>query len=163
MKGYVKLFESWISEAKTEASNDEISDLLNLLIPIIKKSVDDTMRIEMDYAKRLAEVENDAQRSRLFTELGQKKQQAEEPMELFVSSRGKVSQSQFQKILSWAKGLKGLLVNKEMASKEEDFKKLGTDISRWKEMYDPGKITNDIVIRNKEFEREMGINPPLIS
>ena len=163
MKGRVKLFESWVLEAKTEASNEEISDLLGLLVPIIKKSVDDTMRIEMDYAKRLSETEDDAQRSKFFAEMNQKTEDVEEPIEFFVSSRGKVSQSQFQKIVSWANTIKGLLVNKEMSTKQEDFKKLGADVSRWKEMYDPVKITNDIVLRNKDFEREMGIKPPLIT
>lgn len=163
MKDRIKTFESWILEAKSEASPEEIKDLLNLLIPIIKKSVSDTMRFEMDYAKKLSKVENDGQRSKLFMELNQKRKDAEEPIEFFISSRGKVSQSQMQKILSWSETMKGLLLNKELSAKEEEFKKLGTDVSRWKEMYDLARINNDILIRNRDFEREMGIKPPLIT
>ena len=70
---HVKLFEQWISEATTEATEDEIKNLLGLMVPIIKKSVDDTIRIEMDYAKRLGEVENDNERSKLFMDLNAKR------------------------------------------------------------------------------------------
>jgi hypothetical protein len=163
MKNRIKLFESWLVEAKTEASPEEIKDLLNLLVPIIKKSVDDTMRFEMEYAKKLADSKNDNQRSKLFVELNQKLQDAEEPIEFFLNSKGKVSQSQMQKILSWSETMKGLLINKEFSAKQEEFKNLGADVSRWKEMYDPAKISNDILIKNRDFEKEMGIKPPLIT
>jgi hypothetical protein len=163
MKNRIRLFESWLAEAKTEASPEEIKDLLNLLVPIIKKSVDDTMRFEMDYAKKLADTKNDSQRSRLFIELNQKREDAEEPIEFFLNSKGKVSQSQMQKILSWSQTMKGLLLNKEFSTKQEEFKNLGADVSRWKEMYDPAKISNDILIKNRDFEKEMGIKPPLIT
>jgi hypothetical protein len=159
MKNRIKLFESWLVEAKTEASPEEIKDLLNLLVPIIKKSVDDTMRFEMEYAKKLADSKNDNQRSKLFVELNQKLQDAE----FFLNSKGKVSQSQMQKILSWSETMKGLLINKEFSAKQEEFKNLGADVSRWKEMYDPAKISNDILIKNRDFEKEMGIKPPLIT
>jgi lysyl-tRNA synthetase class I len=163
MKNRIRLFESWLAEAKTEASPEEIKDLLNLLVPIIKKSVDDTMRFEMDYAKKLADAKNDNQRSRLFIELNQKREDAEEPIEFFLNSKGKVSQSQMQKILSWSQTMKGLLLNKEFSTKQEEFKNLGVDVSRWKEMYDPAKISNDILMKNRDFEKEMGIKPPLIT
>ncbi len=163
MKNRIRLFESWLAEAKTEASPEEIKDLLNLLVPIIKKSVDDTMRFEMDYAKKLADAKNDNQRSRLFIELNQKREDAEEPIEFFLNSKGKVSQSQMQKILSWSQTMKGLLLNKEFSTKQEEFKNLGADVSRWKEMYDPAKISNDILMKNRDFEKEMGIKPPLIT
>jgi hypothetical protein len=163
MKNRIRLFESWLAEAKTEASPEEIKDLLNLLVPIIKKSVDDTMRFEMDYAKKLADAKNDNQRSRLFIELNQKREDAEEPIEFFLNSNGKVSQSQMQKILSWSQTMKGLLLNKEFSTKQEEFKNLGADVSRWKEMYDPAKISNDILMKNRDFEKEMGIKPPLIT
>jgi hypothetical protein len=130
MKNRIRLFESWLAEAKTEASPEEIKDLLNLLVPIIKKSVDDTMRFEMDYAKKLADAKNDNQRSRLFIELNQKREDAEEPIEFFLNSKGKVSQSQMQKILSWSQTMKGLLLNKEFSTKQEEFKNLGVDVSR---------------------------------
>lgn len=160
---HVKLFESWINEATTEASDDEIQKLLNLMVPIIKKSVDDIMRIELDYAKRLAEVENDNERSKLFVDLNAKKALAEKPLEQFLSSRGKVSQSQMEKILAWSKTMRNLLLDKEMSTKEEDFKKLGVDVSKWKEMYDPGLINNKILLRNRDFEKEVGIKPPLVT
>jgi hypothetical protein len=160
---HVKLFESWINEATTEASDDEIQNLLNLMVPIIKKSVDDIMRIELDYAKRLADVDNDNERSKLFIDLNMKKDQAEKPLEQFLSSRGKISQSQMDKILSWSKTMKSLLLDKEMSTKEEDFKKLGVDVSKWKEMYDPGLTNNKILLRNRDFEKETGIKPPLVT
>lgn len=162
-KRHVKLFESWINEATTEASDDEIKNLLNLMTPIIKKSVDDTMRVEMDYAKRLSEVENDNERSKLFLDLNAKKDLAEKPLEQFLSSKAKMSQSQMEKILSWSKTMKKLLLNKEMAAKEEEFKKLGTDVSKWKEMYNSAEANNQIILQNRSFEKETGIKPPLVS
>jgi hypothetical protein len=59
--------------------------------------------------------------------------------------------------------MKGLLLNKEFSTKQEEFKNLGVDVSRWKEMYDPAKISNDILMKNRDFEKEMGIKPPLIT
>lgn len=159
----VKLFEQWINEATTEASEDEIKNLLGLMVPIIKKSVDDTMRIEMDYAKRLSEVENDNERSKLFMDLNAKKDLAEKPLEQFLSSKGKISQSQMQKILSWSRTMKGILLKKEMSTKEEEFKKLGVDVSKWKEMYDPTAANNDMLLQNRSFEKETGIKPPLVT
>jgi len=160
---HVKLFEQWINEATTEATEDEIQNLLGLMVPIIKKSVDDTMRIEMDYAKRLSEVENDNERSKLFMDLNAKKDLAEKPLEQFLSTKGKISQSQMQKILSWSKTMKGLLLKKEMSTKEEDFKKLGVDVSKWKEMYDPTAANNEMLLQNRSFEKETGIKPPLVT
>ena len=87
----------------------------------------------------------------------------EKPLELFLSSRGKISQSQMQKILSWSKTMKNLLLKKEMSTKEEDFKKLGVDVSKWKEMYDPTVANNDILLQNRSFEKETGIKPPLVT
>ena len=68
-----------------------------------------------------------------------------------------------QKILSWSKMMKGLLLKKEMSTKEEDFKKLGVDVSKWKEMYDPAAANNDMLLQNRSFEKETGIKPPLVT
>jgi arsenate reductase-like glutaredoxin family protein len=163
MKKYVQLFESWINEATTEATSEDIEKLLASMIPIIKKSVNDCIRIEMDYAKRLKDAENDNMRSRVFTEMDEKIELAERPITVFLSSKGKVSQSQFEKILSWCKSMKQLLFKSEMASKIQDFKDVGVDVSRWKEMYNPSDINNEIILLNKTFEKEMGIRPPLVA
>lgn len=160
---HIKLFEKWLSEATTEASNDEIEKLIGLVVPIIKKSVDDTMRIELEYAKKLSDVKNDNERSKIFLDLNAKKDLAEKPIEQFISSRGKVSQSQMEKVISWSKSMKKLLLDKEMASKENEFKGLGTDVSKWKEMYDPAFANNQMLLINRNFEKETGIKPPLVS
>lgn len=160
---HIKLFEAWVNEATTESTEDEVQKLLNLMVPIIKKSVDDTMRLEMDYAKRLNSVKNDNERAKLYTDLNAKRELAEKPMISFLSSRGKITQSQMEKILTWSRTMKDLMFSKEMAEKEDEFKGLGADVSKWKEMYDPASITNDILLKNRKFEKETGIKPPLIT
>lgn len=160
---YIKPFTSWLYEAKTEASDDEILKLLGLMVPIIRKSVDDTMRIEMDYAKKIADAKTDNDRSRFLREMDDKKIAAEEPLATFLSARGKVSQTQYDKILSWSKTMKGFLIGKEMATKENDFKNIGVDVSKWKEMYNPAEINNQMLLFNRSFERETGIKPPLVT
>jgi len=160
---HIKPFEAWINEATTEATEDEIQNLLNLMVPIIKKSVDDTMRMELDYAKRLSNVKNDNEKSKLYTDLNAKRELAEKPMTTFLSSQGKISQSQMEKVLTWSRTMKELLFSKEMVGREEEFKSLGADVLKWKEMYDPAAITNDILLKNRKFEKETGIKPPLIT
>jgi hypothetical protein len=162
-KRYVNLFESWINEATTEASDDEIKKLLSLIVPIIKKSVDDTIRIELEFAEKLSKIDNDNERSKLFSDLNAKRDLAQKPISIFLSSRGKVSQSQMNKILSWSMSMKEFLFNKEMSTKEKEFKDLGADVSKWKEMYNPTIVNNQILIHNRDFEKETGIKPPLIT
>lgn len=163
INGAVKLFETWLNEEMTKASDEDIQKLLNLMVPVIKKSVDDTMRIELDYAKKLAEIDNDNERTKLFTDLNSKRELAEVSISKFISSKGKISQSQLEKVLTWSRSMKDLLFTREMASREEEFKKLGADVSKWKEMYDPKEANNQILLKNKSFEKETGIKPPLIT
>ena len=68
-----------------------------------------------------------------------------------------------QKILSWSKTMKSLLLKNEMSTKEEEFKKLGVDVSKWKEMYDPTLANNEMLLQNRSFEKETGIKPPLVT
>ena len=163
MKVYVKLFESWLMEATTEASPEDIGKMLPLVLPVIRKSVDDTMRFELEYAKKINDAKDDNERKRFFTELNEKRQQAEEPLIQFITLKAKVSQTQLEKIMSWAKDIKSLLINKEMSTMENDFKNAGSDVSKWKEMYDQRIINNEILKRNQRFEQEMGVRPPLVT
>lgn len=159
---HVKVFESWLNEAVSKASNEDIQRLLNLLIPIIKKVVSDVMRFELEYAKRLSAVDNDNERSKIFLDLNTKREVAEKPISMFLSSKAKTSQFEMEKILSWSKTMLYFLIDKEMYSMKEEFKALGIDVSKWEEMYDQNFIMNQIVLHNKYFEQQTGIKPPLV-
>lgn len=152
-----------MTEAVTEASPEEIERLLALVLPVIRKSVDDTMRFEIEYAKKINDAKTDLERTRFFTELNAKREQAEEPITQFLTTKAKVSQSQLSKIMSWSKSMKSLLMDKEMASMENDFKNAGSDVSKWKEMYNVANTNNEIIKKNQRFEQEVGVKPPLVS
>jgi predicted XRE-type DNA-binding protein len=163
MRTRVKQFETWLSEAVTEASPAEIQNLLGLVVPVIRKSVDDTMRFELEYAKKLKDAKTDIERTRLFNELNEKKSQAEEPITQFLTMKAKMSQTQLEKVMSWSKSMMSLLMDKKMSAMEDEFKEAGADVSRWKEMYNPSVVNNEMLKRNQRFEQETGVKPPLVS
>jgi len=163
MTQYVKLFESWLNEATTELTPEDITKLLNQMVAIIKKTAMDSVKLETEFAERLNNAENDNEKTRIRAEKNAKSELIEMQIFKFLSSKGKVSEMLFEKILSWSKSIKQLFFKSEMANTINDFKKMGIDVSRWKEMYNPSEINNEIILLNQAFERETGIKPPVVA